>query len=45
MMLDYYRIDTVSLLDDRVSPILLSIVNKFSDSQILAIYCKPSSCL
>jgi len=44
-MLDYYGIDTIPLHDDRASPILQSIVNKLSESWILAIHCKPSSCL
>jgi len=45
MLLDYYRIDTIPLHDDRTSLILLSIVNKLSDSWILTMHCKPSSCL
>ena len=43
MMLDYYEIDTIPLRDDRAPPILLSIVNKLSDFQMLTIYHKPSS--
>ena len=44
MMLDYYGIDTLPPHDDRASPILWSIVNTLSDSQILTMHRKPSSC-
>jgi hypothetical protein len=38
-------IHTFSLRDDRTSPILSSIVNKLSDSRILASHCNTSICL
>ncbi len=43
MMLDYYGIGTNPLHDDRAAAILLSMINKISDSRILIMHHMPGS--